>query len=163
MALFGDRKAFPIVRGNFDTTWPAVSPDCRWLAYTSSESGRDEVYVVPFLHGSGKWLVSAGGGSRPRWRRDGKELFYVSPDSHIVSAEILTHGGSFAVGTVRPLFQATPALNPGWLYDASGDGKEFVVVNRAIQMPGVNPNANLSTSAGQLTLVVNWPALLKKQ
>ena len=163
MPLFEDRKAFPIVRGGFDATWPSVSPDGKWLAYTSGESGRDEVYVVPFLHGSGKWLVSAGGGSRPRWRRDCKELFYLSADGHIMSAQILAQGHSFAVGKVQPLFQASPALNPGWLYDVSGDGKEFVVVSRATLAAGQNPSAGPSTSAGELTLVVNWPALLKKQ
>jgi Tol biopolymer transport system component len=152
MPLFGDRKAFPVVRGALNATWPAVSPDGKWLGYTSSESGRDEVYVVPFLHGSGKWLVSTQGGNRPRWRHDGKELFYLSPDNRIMAAEILTQSTSFTVGEVEPLFQASPAGNPGWLYDVSADGKEFVVVSRASK-----------AAASPVTLVVNWPALLKKQ
>jgi len=152
MPLFGDRKAFPVIRGAFNATWPAVSPDGKWLAYTSSESGRDEVYVVPFLHGSGKWLVSTQGGNRPRWRHDGKELFYLSPDDHIMAAEILTQSTSFTVGEVEPLFQASPAGNPGWLYDVSANGKEFVVVSRASK-----------AAASPVTLVTNWPALLKKQ
>ncbi|MDE3137292.1 MAG: protein kinase [Acidobacteriota bacterium] len=152
MPLFGERKAFPVVKAGLEATWPSISPDGRWLAYVSAETGREEVYVVPFLHGTGKWLVSTSGGTRPRWRRDGREMFYLSLDNKIMAADINGQGPSFAVGRVHSLFQAVPALTTGWLYDVSSDGKKFVVVSRAA-----------GGSDQRLTLVVNWPALLKKQ
>ncbi|HEV2314253.1 MAG TPA: protein kinase, partial [Candidatus Acidoferrales bacterium] len=152
MSLSGDRKPFPVIQSEFDLSWAALSPDGKWLAYVSPESGRTEIYVVPFLHGSGKWLISTNGGTRPRWRGDGKELFYLSLDNKIMSAEIAETESSLSVGKVQALFQANPSPNPGWLYNASPDGKRFLVVT---QGP--------AGTAAPLTLVVNWLALLKKQ
>ncbi|HEV2386423.1 MAG TPA: protein kinase [Candidatus Acidoferrales bacterium] len=152
--FFGDRRAFPVVQGKqFDAFMPALSPDGKWLAYMSTESGQAEIYVAPFLHGSGKWEVSTRGGLWPRWRRDGKELFYLALDNEIMSVEIAEQGASFAAGKVQPLFRANPT--PGhldWMYDVSADGKKFVVASQG--------GAQV---AAPLTLVVNWPALLKKQ
>lgn len=76
LPLFGERKAVPVIQNQqFDMLRPALSPDGKWLAYMSPESGRPEVYVVPFVQGSlGKWLVSTAGGRLPRWRHDGREL-----------------------------------------------------------------------------------------
>ena len=150
MPLYGDRKAFPVVQSGADAAQPALSPDGKWLAYSSKESGRSEIYVVPFGQGSGKWLVSTGGGNWPRWRHDGKELFYLSLDKKITSAEISADGSSLVVGKVAPLFQVNVATSLGWFYDVSADGKTFVVLNQ-------------EQAAEPLTLVVNWPALLKKQ
>ena len=151
MPLSGDRKPFPVIQSEFNLSWAALSPDGKWLAYVSEESGRSEIYVVPFLHSSGKWLVSTGGGTRPRWRGDGKELFYLSLDNKIMSAEIVDADSSVSIGKVQALFQANPSPNPGWMYNASPDGKKFLVVT---QGP--------AGTAAPLTLVVNWPALLKK-
>lgn len=106
---------------------------------------------MPFLPGGGRWQVSAQGGLWPRWRRDGKELFYLSLDYKVMSAEIAERGASLATGKIQPLLQANLASNPGWMYDVSADGKKFVVVSQETQQ-----------SAAPLTLVVNWPALLKK-
>ncbi|HLV96190.1 MAG TPA: protein kinase, partial [Candidatus Acidoferrales bacterium] len=153
LPLFGIRKPFPLLRDKqFAVSDPALSPDGRWLAYVSSESGRPEVYIVPFLHGSGKWVVSTGGGAWPRWRRDGKELFYLGLDHKIMSAEIAEQGASLAIGKVQALFQANPATHLGRVYDVSADGKKFVVVSQGAQ-----------TASESLTLVTNWPALLKKR
>jgi serine/threonine protein kinase/Tol biopolymer transport system component len=153
LPFFGNRKPFPLLRDKqFDVSEPALSPNGRWLAYVSSESGHPDVYIVPFLHGSGKWVVSTGGGAWPRWRRDGKELFYLGLDNKIMSAEIAEQGVSLAIGKVQALFQANPATHPGWAYDVSADGKKFVVVSQGAQ-----------TASESLTLVTNWPALLKKQ
>ena len=152
MALSGDRKPFPVVQnGQFAAIQPAVSPDGKWLAYVSDESGREEIYVVPFPRGSGKWQVSSAGGSWPKWRRDGKELFYITPDDKIIAVPMAQQAGSIVIGKPEALFQATPA--PGSLgptYDVSADGKKFVVVSP------------LQNSYPPLTLVTNWPALLKK-
>lgn len=152
LPLFGGGKAFPVIQSQFDVHWPTVSPDSRWVAYTSDESGQEEVYVAPFLHGSGKWLVSTNGGTRPRWRRDGRELFYLSLDSKMMSAGISEGPASVSVGEVRPLFQTNSAPTNGWLYDVSADGKKFLIVTEAAQK-----------SSTPLTVVTNWPALLKKQ
>jgi serine/threonine protein kinase len=153
LPLFWDPKVFPVVQNQqFDMRQPALSPDGKWLAYMSVESGRPEVYVAPFGQGSGKWLVSNAGGHFPLWRGDGRELFYISLDNKIISAEITAQGTRFAIGKVNPLFQANPVSSSGWCYDVSSDGKKFVI----------DTEANEKT-AEPLTLIVNWPSLLKKE
>jgi serine/threonine protein kinase/Tol biopolymer transport system component len=153
MPLSGDRKAFPVVQNQqFNVTLPALSPDGKWLAYVSPESGRREIYIVTFPHGTGRWEVSPGGGDWPRWRHDGKELFYISPDNKIMSAEISEHQANLVIGKVQPLFQTNPDSSPGWLYDVSPNGKQFVVATQGARQ-----------ATAPLTLVVNWPSLLKKQ
>ena len=147
LPLFGDRKPFPFLASPFNQTEASFSPDGRWLAYASDESGRSEVYVVPFPQGNGKWQVSAGGGTRPRWRRDGKELFYVSAASEFMAVEVREKGGSLAFGTARALFP-TQSFST---YDVAPDGNKFVVLNHPQQ-----------SSAEPITLVTNWTALLKK-
>jgi serine/threonine-protein kinase len=151
--LFGDHKAFPVAQKpqSLQGT-PALSPDGKWLANDSDESGRIEVYVTPFLHGGGKWQVSTGGGSCPRWRADGHELFYMSLENKIMSAEISAQTSSVVIGKVQQVFQANPVpFAPECMYDVSADGKKIVVVTLAVEQ-GSQP----------LTLVVNWPSLLKK-
>jgi eukaryotic-like serine/threonine-protein kinase len=98
---------------------------------------------------NGKWQVSTAGGS---WRHDGKGLFYLSLDKKITSAEISMDASRLVVGNVAPLFQVNVAMSLGWFYDVSTDGKRFVVLNQ-------DPRQ----AAEPLALVVNWPALLKKQ
>jgi serine/threonine protein kinase len=151
--LFGDHKAFPVAQKpqSLQGT-PALSPDGKWLANDSDESGRIEVYVTPFLHGGGKWQVSTGGGSCPRWRADGHELFYMSLENKIMSAEISPQTSSVVIGKVQQVFQANPIpFAPQCMYDVSADGKKMVVVTLAVEQ-GSQP----------LTLVVNWPPLLKR-
>ena len=79
------------------------------LAYFSRESGRSEVYVTSYPEVVGKWRVSADGGTQPRWRRDGKEIFYISRDAKLMAAEVSATSDSFEVGAVRPLFDIRPA------------------------------------------------------
>jgi serine/threonine protein kinase/Tol biopolymer transport system component len=164
LPLFGDRKPFPFLQTQFNELPGGFSPDGRWIAYVSNESGRSEVYVSPFPEPGrvrsaaatletqgGKWQVSTAGGYQPRWRRDGKEIFYLGPDDKLMSAAVNGAGSAFEVGAVRPLFD-TRAGGPGFLYDVSADGQRFLV-NTLVE--------ELSESA-PITLVVNWPALLKK-
>ncbi len=153
LPLFGDRKPFPLLQSEFDELHPAFSPDGRWLAYTSNESGTNEVYVRPFPGGGGKWQVSTRGGSQPRWRRDGKELFYLAADNKLMAVEIKEKGASLEIGNVQPLFQARPVsvLTFGAVYDASADGRRFLI-NSATEQESSEP----------ITLVINWTAALHR-
>ncbi len=151
LPLFGDRKPFPVVQSEFESVFPQFSSDGKWLAYASNESNRYEVYVVPFPGGSGKWQVSTSGGSQPRWRRDGKEMFYLAADNKVMAVDVGAKGATLELNNLRLLFQAHPASAPRWLYDVSADGKRFLV-NSATEQGSAEP----------LTLVVNWTADLKK-
>jgi len=152
LPLFGKRKPFPVVQSPFGSSEPALSPDGKWLAYVSREGGITNVYVVPFLHGSGKWQISSDGGHSPRWQHDGKELFYLSSDLGLMSANVSTSGDSFSVGKVHTLFQAhmLGLSTIAGAFDVTADGKKFAVIT-ATHEP-----------SEPLTLVTNWPALLKK-
>jgi Tol biopolymer transport system component len=134
------------------------SPDSRWVSYVSNESGRDEVYVMPFsLPAAGatapvaagdRVRVSTAGGVLPRWRRDGRELFYLSPDLQVMAAAVRQVGSRIEVRSVTPLF----SLNPkpvGWVYDVMPDGQKFVV--NSLGDEGRRP----------LALVTNWRSTLQ--
>jgi dipeptidyl aminopeptidase/acylaminoacyl peptidase len=108
-------------------TFPRVSPDGKWLAYSSFETGNSELYISSFPSGAGKWQVSTGSGTEPRWRRDGKELFYHTVDGTLMSAEISEQNGSPVVGKVQRLFQTHAQPSPHWTFDVSPDGQRFLV------------------------------------
>jgi eukaryotic-like serine/threonine-protein kinase len=153
LPLSGDRKPFPFLQTPFDENPGRFSADGRWITYASNESGRYEVYVTPFPGPGAKWQVSTAGGDFPRWRRDSKEIFYLAnaPDYKLMAAAVNGGGSTFEVGAVRPLFDARAVANQRWMYDISPDGQRFLV----------NTLAEEAASA-PITLVVNWPALLKK-
>jgi Tol biopolymer transport system component/predicted Ser/Thr protein kinase len=125
------------LRTQFDELEPAFSPDGRWITYTSNESGGIEVYVRPFpggtASGSGKWQISTGGGLHPIWSRNGRELFYETPDDHIMVAAYTASADSFAANKPRP-WSNTQILQPGafqnWVLDLAPDGKRFAVFPR---------------------------------
>ena len=127
------------------------SPDGKWVAYSSNESGRWEIYVTSFPEAHGKWQVSNTGGDQPRWRGDGKELFYLSTDSKIMAVPVKT-GSNFDAGTPTALFQANPremvATSELFSYDVSNDGQKFLV------------NASLKTAMTPMSVVLNWSAKL---
>ena len=152
LPMSGDRKPFLFLQTEFSEERAAFSPDGRWIAYESNESGRSEVYIRPFPGPGGKWQVSTNGGIRPRWRRDGKELFYLAPDDKIMAADIKPSTANVDVGAVRPLFQFRP-FGGGYrdIYDVTGDGKSFLVAT-----PGGGENSS------PVTLVVNWPGEIRK-
>ena len=154
LPLEGGEKPYPFRQmGQSFQTVSHFSPDGKWIAYSSSESGRFEIYVTPFPGPGGRWLVSTNGGAFPQWRRDGKELFYVSPDNTIMSAEVKISGSGFVVGAVRPLFRTRPYFGyfTGNLFDVTPDGQRFIV-----PYDEGEPNR-------VITLVANWPAVVKKQ
>ena len=132
--------------------WP-VSPDGRWIAYTSNESGRVEVYVTPLPGPGGKWRVSTAGGNGPAWRRDGKEIYYLAPDGKLTAATVNGRGSTFEIVAAHSLFETSLRSSAGnfKVYDASADGERFLV-NTIVDDP----------NAAFMTFVVNWPAGLKK-
>lgn len=122
-------KPSPYIASNADESQPQFSPDNRYVAYASNESGRAEVYVQPFPATGAKWQVSTGGGEQPRWRSDGEELFYLSGDKRLMAVP-LRGGPSFDAGTPKPLFTTT--MSVGYLavsqaYDVTRDGTKFVI------------------------------------
>jgi serine/threonine-protein kinase len=147
----GDTATVPIAAEPYDEKAAALSPDGRWIAYESNETGDDEVYVRPFPNAQdGKWQVSAGGGLNPRWSRNGNEIFYVSADGTMSVAEVSTRAG-FRVGQRSGLFSLDDrALYYGSNYtawDVTPDGQRFVFVQFA----------NLDgAAASQLIIVENF-------
>jgi Tol biopolymer transport system component len=127
-----------------------ISPDGRWLAFNSDESGRTEVYVVPFPSGTGKWQVSVAGGGLPRWRGDGRELYYLAVDNKIMAAPVQVDS-SFRAGSPAPLFAIHPNLGSD-VFDVASDGKRFLVNSLPADL-----------SSPPLTLIANWPATLAKK
>jgi serine/threonine protein kinase len=150
LPLFGDHKAYPFIQSSFSAREASFSPDGKWLAYCSNESGEYRVYVVPFPGPGGKWQVSLGDGRGPLWRRDGKEIFYLSADNKLMAVNVETSGGSFAAGGAHVLFDSH-SYGVFGRYDASADGQRFVVVYE-----GNRPSTTLTT-------VVNWTAELKQK
>ncbi len=152
LPMTGERKPYLFLQTDYAESEAVFSPDGRWVAYRSNESGRDEIYVKPFPGPAGRWQVSTGGGTFPKWRRDGKELFYMGDDDKIMAAEIRMKGAALEVGAVRVLFQTRAARQgPGGVFDATGDGQRFLVNTLAVEQ-----------FASPITLVVNWPAGVKK-
>jgi eukaryotic-like serine/threonine-protein kinase len=154
LPLDGDRKPMPYLRTAFPETQGVFSPDARWVAYRSAESGSSEIYVRPFPASSGgKWMVSKGGGSQPRWRRDGKELFYVSPDGTLMSVDV-TASPAFRPGVPRSLFQTNMRSSTNlFRYDVTADGQRFLI-NAS--------TAATAASSAPITVVFNWQAGLRK-
>lgn len=146
-------KPFVVAQTRATEDQGQFSPDGHWVAYTSNESGLSEIYVVPFppAPGAGKWMVSRGGGVQPRWNRNGKELFYISPDSEMMSVPVETHP-VFTAGSPRPLFQtemADTGIRTGPIsWDVMPDGNRFVIIS---------PN---STDTWSLTVALNWRSAL---
>jgi len=136
----------PVLQAGFNQGGARLSPDGRWLAYESDESGDSEVLVRGFPEAGERRQVSSGGGTQPRWRGDGRELFYVSPDRKIMSVEIRP-GPSFEAGVPRALFQTRilPRIETRNHYDVSADGKRFVVNSRRTE------DASLP-----ITVMVGW-------
>ena len=116
---------------------PEISPDGRWVAYCSNESGQVEVYVAAFPPAAAgrKWLVSKGGGSQSRWRRDGKELYFLSSEGLIMAAAVNANGSSIEVRAAQPLFQARYPYPQYHAFDVAVDGQRFLV-NTLVTPPG---------------------------
>jgi Tol biopolymer transport system component len=148
LPLDGDRKPFPFLMTLFNEKEARFSPDGRWVAYVSDESGKNEVYLQPFQKSGEKWRISTAGGSQPVWRRDGKELFYLAADNKLMAVPVKI-GASFEAGAPTALFRVDPAAEHA--YDVTADGQRFLV------------NTNMSRAESlPITAVVNWAASLKR-
>jgi Tol biopolymer transport system component len=145
-----DRKLRPFLQTAFDERMGQFSPDGRWVAYQSNESGRYEIYVRPFPGPGGQWQVSTNGGIMPRWRRDGKELYYISRDDSLMATPMALSAATLQPGTPVTLFR-TRIVGGGVStdfrheYDVSADGRFLIVVAA-------------DSVASPITLLLNWRA-----
>ena len=144
LSMTGERKATPFLVTPFNETGGRFSPDGKWIAYVSDESGQDDVYVQPFPATGVKGQISVGGGGRPRWSGDGRELFYASPDRKLMSAAI-THQPSFEAAAPKPLFDLKRAID----YVVSRNGRRFLV-NQPV----------IDAASTSLSVILNWQAAL---
>jgi serine/threonine-protein kinase len=145
----GGGAPVPVAASPFTELHPALSPDGRWLAYTSNESGINEVYVRPFPDANGgRWQVSNGGGSEPRWSRTGRELFYLDVDLHLNAVQVQP-AATFATGGRASLFDASNFVIAGFhqSYEVAPDGRSFYFIS---------PRRATTTAAPQIVWVDNW-------
>jgi serine/threonine protein kinase len=127
LPLSGERKAFPFVRDRFEKLSPEFSTDGRWIAYQSDESGRDEVYVASFPGAARRRQVSVSGGIMPRWRADGRELFFLGLNGKMTAVETQASGEDLTFGPPHELFAAHPRLDARGVFDVTPDGQRFVI------------------------------------
>jgi Tol biopolymer transport system component len=147
LPVSGDRKPIPLVKTKFSEHGGVLSPDGKYLAYRSSESGQTEIYVQEFPEAKSKYQVSTSGGFDPFWRGDGRELYYRTRDRKIVAVPIQP-GATFNSGTPQPLFESTFAvINARGLYRPTADGQRFLVV-APLGRDAIPPT----------TVVLNWTA-----
>ena len=152
----GDRNPFPYLQTQFDEEEGKFSPDGHWVAYVSNETGRDEIYVQSFPVSGAKFQISTGGGTEAQWRKDGTELFYVAVDQMLMAVAVKLGrppAEPFQAGSPKPLFPI-PDYSSNFVgrdYAVSNDGQRFLV-----------SSGQGSGEAVPLTVVLNWPSLLKK-
>ena len=149
LPLTGDRKPYPLLASRFNEHRARLSHDGRWLAYTSDETSRDEVYVQSFPSLGAKWRVSMEGGGRPVWSRNGKELFFIGADRKLMAARIIKAEGRFETATPVPLFETHQS--PTRFFDVAADGGRFLLVE-PLPDPITPP----------MTLLVDWAAAAKR-
>jgi eukaryotic-like serine/threonine-protein kinase len=149
-----DRKLLPFLQTPFNEAVPRFSPDGRWLAYISDESGRYEIYVQSYPGPGGKWQISTEGGTEPAWNGNGRELFYRNGDK-MMAVDIATQPG-FAAGTPRMLFEGRyeRAPFPSTNYDVSPDGQRFLMLK---------PSESAEAAPTQINVVLNWFEELKQK
>jgi serine/threonine protein kinase/Tol biopolymer transport system component len=139
-----DRTPVPFVKSSFNTRDGQFSPDGKWVAYQSDESGRNEIYLQPFPGPGERIQASAGGGTQVRWGRRSAELFYISADRRLTAVPVSTAAnGATSIGTPKPLFQMSALATLGRQYDVSADGQRFLVDNFSADPPSI-------------TMILNW-------
>jgi serine/threonine protein kinase len=144
----GTREPYPYLQTEFNEDHARFSPDGRWVAYDSDESGKTEVYVRPFPLGGGKWQISAGGGENPLWRADGTEIYYEVQGGKVWAVRVSGAGGAFTVGSAAKLFEIPRTV----ILDATRNGMQFLVASTPSNQS--NP---------PVTLITNWDEALKSK
>jgi hypothetical protein len=147
-----DEKPVPLYEEKSNESYARFSPDGKWIAYVSDESGRNEIYMQTFPDASGKWQISAKGGRMPAWRADGREIFFLAPDGKLMAVDVKTEP-ILEVGVPTALFNLPAEGVQEHPYDVTVDGNKFLVITTDQDKSGV---------ATPITLVVNWDADLKK-
>ncbi len=146
LPLDGADEPYPFLQEPFDEVVGVFSPDGRWMAYHSNESGRQEVYVRPFPGPGRTWQVSTQGGRWATWREDGNEIIYQAVDGTLTAVPVLTRGDGLAFGTPEPLFPL-PTHEENFRFSPTPDGDRFLAIER------------LDAQTSQpLTVIVNWTA-----
>jgi Tol biopolymer transport system component len=153
LPMSGDRQPAPFLQTQFNEQQAKFSPDGKWIAYTSDESGGPEIYIQTFPTSGGRWRVSAGGGCQPSWRGDGRELFYIAADRKLMAVDVKL-GTSFETGVPQPLFDTRVLTLTDFRshYAVAADGQRFLI-NSTIE----------ETRASPISVVVNWNAGLKRE
>jgi dipeptidyl aminopeptidase/acylaminoacyl peptidase len=152
---FERKAATALLASAFNERRPKFSPDGKWIAYVSDESRTPQVYARSFPNGAVKIQISSAGGNQPQWRRDGKEIFYLAPDSTLMAVNVHAGGAGLVVGAAQPLFQTNNPDESRVLrnnYAASADGQRFLVMS-----PLIGPNVS------PLVAVINWTAAIGRK
>jgi Tol biopolymer transport system component len=156
--MIGERKPFPVVQTSFDEVQGQFSPDGRWVAYASNETGRYEIYIASFPDAGGKWQISTDGGITPRWRHDGQELFYVAPDNRMMAAPIHIAADARTVSAGAPVALFASRLTTG----NTGSGGYTSRAQYAVAPDGrFLLNVIADDAASPISIVQNWTAGLK--
>jgi serine/threonine protein kinase/Tol biopolymer transport system component len=159
----GGATPYPVLQTPFNKAGAKVSPNGKWIVYTSNESGMTQVNVEPFpALGQGKWQVSTRGGISPKWRSDGRELYYLALDGNVMAVDVDTSKDAFESGSPRALFSTpmempTSDEQPDTLFDASPDGQRFL-----LNLPLPRENSAAAFADTPLQVIVNWTAGLGK-
>jgi hypothetical protein len=149
LPLDTERAPYPLTETPYNEWDPALSPDGRWMAYTSDESGQYEVYVTSFPDGGRKWQLSKDGGESPKWSQRGDELFYLDLDKALMAVPVDLEGDSFVPGSGSALFQTQVARG---YFSASPAGDRFLIVEREEK-----------AAPSQINLLVGWQQLLDRR
>jgi Tol biopolymer transport system component len=149
-----DQQVKPLIQGKWIVRNAQFSPDGKWVAYASNETGGWEIYVSPFPSANSKWQVSRGGGEEPRWRRDGKELFYLAADGKMMAVTLKTKN-NFEAGSPVALFQThlrQPISAMHMVsYDLSGDGQKFLINTKVDEL-----------NTAPLSIILNWASEMER-
>jgi dipeptidyl aminopeptidase/acylaminoacyl peptidase len=159
LEMAGERTAAPLIQSPFRKETAKFSPDGRWIAYSSTESGGHQIFVQPFPDlGRGKWQISTRGGREPRWRSDGNELLYLEPDGNLMSVELRVEDDRLEPGQPQRLFNVGfplpgPENTPDYFYNMTADAQRFLINEPVVSLATA---LDAAPATPVLQVVVNW-------